>query len=97
MICGSIASGGTLGIIIPPSVILVIYAYLTEQSVQELFFAALIPGLIAVVLYMVAIRIYLLIYPLHQSLDKKALLILEHRTDQSILDQICREIAKILS
>ena len=63
LISGSIASGGTLGIIIPPSVILVIYAYLTEQSVQKLFFAALIPGLIAVVLYMVAIRIYLLIYP----------------------------------
>ena len=63
LISGSIASGGTLGIIIPPSVILVIYAYLTEQSVQELFFAALIPGLIAVILYMVAIRIYLIIYP----------------------------------
>ena len=63
LISGSIASGGTLGIIIPPSVILVIYAYLTEQSVQELFFAALVPGLIAVILYMVAIRIYLLIYP----------------------------------
>ena len=60
LISGSIASGGTLGIIIPPSVILVIYAYLTEQSVQELFFAALIPGLIAVVLYMVAIRVYLI-------------------------------------
>ena len=44
LISGSIASGGTLGIIIPPSVILVIYAYLTEQSVQKLFFAALIPG-----------------------------------------------------
>jgi len=63
LISGSIASGGTLGIIIPPSVILVIYAYLTEQSVQKLFFAALIPGLIAVVLYMIAIRVYLLIYP----------------------------------
>ena len=62
LISGSIASGGTLGIIIPPSVILVIYAYLTEQSVQELF-AALIPGIIAVVLYMIAIRVYLLIYP----------------------------------
>ena len=63
LISGSIASGGTLGIIIPPSVILVIYAYLTEQSVQELFFAALIPGLIAVILYMIAIRVYLIIYP----------------------------------
>ena len=59
----SIAAGGTLGILIPPSIILVIYAYLTEQSVQKLFFAALIPGLIAVVLYMIAIRVYLLIYP----------------------------------
>ena len=63
LISGSVASGGTLGIIIPPSVILVIYAYLTEQSVQELFFAALVPGIIAVVLYMIAIRVYLLIYP----------------------------------
>jgi C4-dicarboxylate transporter DctM subunit len=60
---GSIAAGGTLGIIIPPSVILVVYAYLTEQSIQELFLAALIPGAIAVFLYMVAIRIYLYIYP----------------------------------
>ena len=65
LISGSIASGGTLGIIIPPSVMLVIYAYLTEQSVQELFFAALIPGLIAVILYMIAIRVYLIIYPSH--------------------------------
>ncbi len=60
---GSIAAGGTLGIIIPPSVILVVYAYLTEQSIQELFLAALIPATIAVLLYMVAIRIYLFIYP----------------------------------
>ena len=63
LISGSVASGGTLGIIIPPSVILIIYAYLTEQSIQQLFFAALIPGLIAVVLYMIAIRVYLVIYP----------------------------------
>ena len=60
---GSIAAGGTLGIIIPPSVILVVYAYLTEQAIQELFLAALIPGAMAVVLYMVAIRIYLIFFP----------------------------------
>ena len=72
LISGSIASGGTLGIIIPPSVILVIYAYLTEQSVQKLFFAALIPGIIAVVLYMIAIRVYLLIFPKQGGyVDKK--------------------------
>ena len=62
LISGSIASGGTLGIIIPPSVILSNLRYLTEQSVQKLF-AALIPGIIAVVLYMIAIRVYLLIFP----------------------------------
>ncbi|MCP4181871.1 MAG: TRAP transporter large permease [Hyphomicrobiales bacterium] len=60
---GSIAAGGTLGIIIPPSVILVVYAYLTEQAIQDLFLAALIPGAIAVVLYMIAIRIYLVFFP----------------------------------
>ncbi len=60
---GSIAAGGTLGIIIPPSVILVVYAYLTEQAIQDLFLAALIPGAIAVVLYMIAIRIYLIFFP----------------------------------
>jgi tripartite ATP-independent transporter DctM subunit len=60
---GSIAAGGTLGIIIPPSVILVIYAYLTEQAIQDLFIAALIPGFVAVLLYMVAIRIYLVVFP----------------------------------
>ena len=60
---GSIAAGGTLGIIIPPSVILVVYAYLTEQAIQDLFLAALVPGAIAVFLYMLAIRIYLFVYP----------------------------------
>ncbi len=60
---GSIAAGGTLGIIIPPSVILVVYAYLTEQAIQDLFLAALIPGAVAVVLYMIAIRIYLVFFP----------------------------------
>ena len=68
---GSIAAGGTLGIIIPPSVMLVIYAYLTEQSIQELFFAALFPGAIAVVLYMIAIRIYLIFFPEQGSQGKK--------------------------
>lgn len=60
---GSIAAGGTLGIIIPPSVILVVYAYLTEQSIQDLFLAALIPGAVAILLYIIAIRIYLFVYP----------------------------------
>lgn len=55
---GAIAAGGTLGILIPPSVIMVLYGFLTEQFIVTLFIAAIIPGLIAVALHMVAIVIY---------------------------------------
>jgi tripartite ATP-independent transporter DctM subunit len=56
---GALAAGGTLGILIPPSVILVIYAILTEQNIEKLFVAALIPGVLAAVGYMVAISIWM--------------------------------------
>ncbi|HHU95140.1 MAG TPA: TRAP transporter large permease [Alcaligenaceae bacterium] len=52
----SIAAGGTLGILIPPSVILVIYGLLTETSIRELFAAGLIPGILGVFLYLAAVR-----------------------------------------
>lgn len=52
----SIAAGGTLGILIPPSVILVIYGLLTETSIRELFAAGFIPGMLGIVLYLVAVR-----------------------------------------
>ncbi len=52
---GTIAVGGTLGILIPPSVILVVYAIATEQNIAKLFKAALIPGLMAAVFYCLAI------------------------------------------
>lgn len=51
----SIAAGGTLGVLIPPSVILVIYALLTEQSIGQMFAAAIIPGIVATLLYMLAV------------------------------------------
>ncbi|MHC5655242.1 TRAP transporter large permease [Stappia sp.] len=51
----SIAAGGTLGVLIPPSVILVLYGLLTETSIGQLFVAALLPGLLATLLYMGAI------------------------------------------
>ncbi|PWE27290.1 TRAP transporter large permease [Pararhodobacter marinus] len=54
---GSIAAGGTLGMLIPPSIILVLYGVLTEQFVKTLFVAALIPGLLAVALHIVTIMI----------------------------------------
>ena len=52
----SIAAGGTLGILIPPSVILIIYGLLTESSIRELFAAGFIPGLLGIVMYMAAVR-----------------------------------------
>jgi TRAP-type C4-dicarboxylate transport system permease large subunit len=54
---GTIAVGGTLGILIPPSVILVVYAITTEQNIAKLFQAALIPGLMAAVFYCITIAI----------------------------------------
>jgi tripartite ATP-independent transporter DctM subunit len=50
---GSLAAGGSLGILIPPSIILVIYAAIAEQSVPKLFAAALFPGLVLTALYIV--------------------------------------------
>lgn len=54
---GSIAAGGTLGMLIPPSVIMVIYAFLTEQFVITMFVAAIIPGLLAVLGHFIAIMV----------------------------------------
>ncbi|UWR21174.1 TRAP transporter large permease [Sulfitobacter sp. S190] len=50
---GSIAAGGTLGILIPPSVTMIVYGIATEQSIGRLFLAGVIPGLLLVVLFMV--------------------------------------------
>jgi C4-dicarboxylate transporter, DctM subunit len=62
---GTLAAGGTLGILIPPSVPLVIYAILTEQNIAKLFAAAMVPGLIAMLGYMVAIALYVRLVPGH--------------------------------
>jgi C4-dicarboxylate transporter DctM subunit len=53
---GSIAAGGTLGILIPPSVIMVIYGILTEINIGKLFAAGLIPGIIATILLCLAVK-----------------------------------------
>jgi tripartite ATP-independent transporter DctM subunit len=53
----SVAAGGTLGILIPPSVPLIIYAVLTQESIAKLFVAAMLPALVAVIGYMLVIRI----------------------------------------
>ena len=60
---GSIAAGGGLGILIPPSIIMVVYAVLTEQFVLDLFVAGILPGLLAVVLYGLTIAVVTRIRP----------------------------------
>lgn len=60
---GAIAAGGTLGILIPPSIIMVIYAVLTEQFLLDLFKAAVLPGLLAILLYCVAVKLYVTFRP----------------------------------
>lgn len=59
----TLAAGGTLGILIPPSVVLVIYAILAEQNIAKLFLAAFIPGILAAVGYIVTISIYMRVFP----------------------------------
>lgn len=60
---GTLAAGGVLGILIPPSVVLVVYAIIVEANIVTMFAAALIPGLIAVVFFMITIAVYVRIFP----------------------------------
>ncbi|EPX78201.1 TRAP transporter large permease [Litoreibacter arenae] len=60
---GSIAAGGTLGILIPPSVILIIYGLLTETNIAKLFIAGIIPGIIGVALYLGAVMVAVRLNP----------------------------------
>ena len=59
----TLAAGGTLGILIPPSVPLVVYAILTEQNIAKLFAAALVPGILAMLGYVAVIGIYCRVRP----------------------------------
>lgn len=60
---GSIAAGGTLGILIPPSVILIIYGLLTETNIAKLFIAGIIPGILGIILYLLAVKIAVWVNP----------------------------------
>ena len=60
---GAIAAGGTLGILIPPSMLMVIYAVITETSIGRLFAAGIVPGVLATLLYIAAIVIWLRLRP----------------------------------
>ena len=60
---GSLAAGGTLGILIPPSVILIILGIMTQSDIGLLFIAGILPGLLGVLLYLVAVLITVTIDP----------------------------------
>ncbi len=60
---GSLAAGGTLGILIPPSIVLVIYAILAEQNIAKLFVAAMVPGFLAALGYMLTVALMVRINP----------------------------------
>ncbi|PLX39000.1 MAG: C4-dicarboxylate ABC transporter permease [Hyphomicrobiales bacterium] len=69
---GCLAAGGTLGILIPPSVVLVIYAILTEQNIAKLFVAAFIPGFLAALGYIITISIYVRLNPGSAGMRERA-------------------------
>ena len=60
---GTLAAGGVLGILIPPSVVLIIYAIIVEANIVTMFMAALLPGLMAVAFFLLTIALYVLIWP----------------------------------
>ncbi len=60
---GTLAAGGVLGILIPPSVVLIIYAVIVEANIVTMFMAAFLPGLLAVILFLLTIAIYVAVNP----------------------------------
>jgi tripartite ATP-independent transporter DctM subunit len=60
---GTIAAGGTLGILIPPSVVLIVYAIIVQTNIVTLFEAALLPGLLAIAMFLLTVAIYVRLVP----------------------------------
>ncbi|HPJ02263.1 MAG TPA: TRAP transporter large permease [Candidatus Limiplasma sp.] len=68
----SIAAGGALGVIIPPSVIFIVYGIATQQSIGKLFIAGIVPGILLMLLYMLAIYIVVKRRPSYGPVSEKA-------------------------
>jgi tripartite ATP-independent transporter DctM subunit len=60
---GTLAAGGVLGILIPPSVVLVIYAIIVEANIITMFMAAMLPGILAVIMFLITIALYVALFP----------------------------------
>ena len=68
---GSVAAGGIIGILIPPSVVLVLYGVLTETSIGDLFIAGFVPGVLTILGFMLVVVIVTRIYPRWDPLAKR--------------------------
>lgn len=82
---GALAAGGTLGILIPPSIVLIIYALLTEQNIAKLFLSAMIPGAMAILGYMIAIMLVVKFRPDFADRSKKTTW---HEKKQAVINLI---------
>src|SRR5690606_9965420 len=60
---GSLAAGGTLGILIPPSIAMIVYATFTETSVAKLFMAGVVPGIVLTLMFMLYVAIKVMVHP----------------------------------
>ena len=65
LICGSLAAGGTLGILIPPSIPMIIYGVMTETSIGHLYMAGIVPGIVLALLFAAFVIIYATLWPEH--------------------------------
>lgn len=66
LFAGTIAAGGTLGILIPPSINLIVYGFLTNTSIPKLFVAGLVPGILMAIFFMLFIFLYSLFFKAHK-------------------------------
>ncbi len=85
---GSVASGGGLGMIMPPSVVLIVYGVLTEQSIGALFVAGILPAIVMTVLFIMAIYIWCTLIPNQGSCGKKTPLKEKLRSLSGTIDTI---------
>jgi len=69
---GVIAAGGTLGVLIPPSIALAVYGLLTQQSVGLLFMAGVVPGILAIAMYMLVVKVWLAVRPQDAPVGQRA-------------------------
>jgi len=63
LICGSLAAGGTLGILIPPSIPMIIYGVMTETSIGHLYMAGIVPGILLALLFAAFVVVYAMVWP----------------------------------